>query len=118
MPAQESRMPNSEPGPRHEAQPPDAFPPTAWTRIEIVKDANSSQSREALAELCEAYWRPVYAFIRRKRKRSRWGGRPDAEFFHTSDRAGRPQGCRRREGSIPIVPHGVVYTFHEQSADI
>jgi hypothetical protein len=33
-------------------------------RIEKVRDLAPSQSREALAELCEAYWQPVYAFIR------------------------------------------------------
>jgi DNA-directed RNA polymerase specialized sigma24 family protein len=48
------------------ARPSDQFPPTAWTRIEKVKDATPSQARHALAELCDAYWRPVYAFIRRK----------------------------------------------------
>ena len=48
------------------AKPRDEFPLTAWTRIKKVKDATPSQSRHALAELCDAYWRPVYAFIRRK----------------------------------------------------
>lgn len=66
MSAQDSRKTDSHGPQPQRAGPADAFPPTTWTRIEKVKDANSSHSRQALAELCEAYWRPVYAFIRRK----------------------------------------------------
>jgi DNA-directed RNA polymerase specialized sigma24 family protein len=57
----ESERPQPEP-----TIPPDQFPVTVWMRIEKVRDSNPSQARAALAELCEAYWRPVYAFIRRK----------------------------------------------------
>jgi RNA polymerase sigma factor (sigma-70 family) len=42
------------------------FPSTIWMRIEQAKETTAPHSREALAELCEAYWQPVYAFIRRK----------------------------------------------------
>jgi RNA polymerase sigma-70 factor (ECF subfamily) len=35
-------------------------------RVEQVKECPTPQSREALAELCELYWQPIYAFIRRK----------------------------------------------------
>lgn len=35
-------------------------------RIEQAKETTAPYSRKALAELCEAYWHPVYAFIRRK----------------------------------------------------
>jgi RNA polymerase sigma-70 factor (ECF subfamily) len=35
-------------------------------RVEKAKECPTPQSREALAELCEAYWQPIYAFIRRK----------------------------------------------------
>jgi DNA-directed RNA polymerase specialized sigma24 family protein len=58
---------------------PDEFPATVWMRIEKVRDFSPSQSRSALAELCEAYWRPVYAFIRRK------GNDPDRAADLTQD---------------------------------
>jgi DNA-directed RNA polymerase specialized sigma24 family protein len=48
------------------SSPSEEFPSTIWMRIEQAKEPTAPQSREALAELCEAYWHPVYAFIRRK----------------------------------------------------
>jgi RNA polymerase sigma-70 factor (ECF subfamily) len=39
------------------------FPSTHWS---LVKRAGRAQDREALDELCSAYWYPIYAFIRRK----------------------------------------------------
>jgi DNA-directed RNA polymerase specialized sigma24 family protein len=42
------------------------FPSTIWLRVESAKDPERPQAREALGELCEAYWQPVYTFIRRK----------------------------------------------------
>ena len=42
------------------------FPSTIWLRVESARDPETPQAREALGELCEAYWQPVYTFIRRK----------------------------------------------------
>ena len=42
------------------------FPSTIWLRVESAKDPETPHAREALGELCEAYWQPVYTFIRRK----------------------------------------------------
>ncbi len=50
----------------HRSSSAEDFPSTIWMRIEQAKEPTAPQSREALAELCEAYWHPVYAFIRRK----------------------------------------------------
>src|SRR5262249_11505180 len=48
---------------------PRRFATTRWTLIaRAAGDPASSQARDALAELCEAYWYPVYAFIRRTGK--------------------------------------------------
>jgi RNA polymerase sigma-70 factor (ECF subfamily) len=57
----------------------DEFPSTIWKRIEEAKETGREQSREALAEICRAYWRPVYAFIRRK------GNDPDRAADLTQD---------------------------------
>jgi DNA-directed RNA polymerase specialized sigma24 family protein len=42
------------------------FPSTRWSLVIQAGSATSPQARQALAELCEAYWYPIYAFIRRK----------------------------------------------------
>jgi RNA polymerase sigma-70 factor (ECF subfamily) len=39
------------------------FPETSWSLI--VAAADPVDSRKALAALCECYWHPVYAFVRR-----------------------------------------------------
>jgi DNA-directed RNA polymerase specialized sigma24 family protein len=42
------------------------FPTTRWSRVVIAGDGDAREAHEALAELCAAYWFPLYAFIRRK----------------------------------------------------
>jgi RNA polymerase sigma-70 factor (ECF subfamily) len=44
----------------------DRFPTTCWSRVVAARDRVTPEAREALAELCAAYWYPLYAFIRRK----------------------------------------------------
>jgi DNA-directed RNA polymerase specialized sigma24 family protein len=50
------------------ADPPSAarFPTTRWSRIAAAGERATPEAREALAELCAAYWYPLYAFVRRK----------------------------------------------------
>jgi len=45
---------------------PAGFPTTRWSRIACAGELAGTGAREALAELCQAYWFPVYAYIRRK----------------------------------------------------
>jgi len=42
-----------------------SFPTTRWTLVVAAGHAGPEETRRALSELCEAYWYPVYAFIRR-----------------------------------------------------
>jgi DNA-directed RNA polymerase specialized sigma24 family protein len=41
------------------------FHTTSWTLIRAAAARPTPDSRQALATLCQAYWQPVYAFIRR-----------------------------------------------------
>ncbi len=43
-----------------------AFASTLWSVVLAARDAGDSGRREALQTLIEAYWKPVYHFIRRK----------------------------------------------------
>ena len=42
------------------------FHTTHWSLIAAARDSDTDEAREALAALCEAYWYPLYAFIRRQ----------------------------------------------------
>lgn len=42
------------------------FRHTQWSVVLTAGQTDSPEAREALAELCQAYWHPVYAFIRRR----------------------------------------------------
>ncbi len=42
-----------------------AFATTQWTMISDAARDGDAESERALAKLCECYWSPVYAFIRR-----------------------------------------------------
>ena len=41
------------------------FATTRWSQVLAAGHAPSSDSREALARLCEAYWYPLYSYVRR-----------------------------------------------------
>lgn len=42
------------------------FPTTQWSRVISAGDPDAPQAQESLAELCTAYWYPLYAYIRRR----------------------------------------------------
>ncbi len=45
---------------------PHRFPTTHWSRIACAGDPADPEARAAMADLCGAYWYPIYALIRRK----------------------------------------------------
>lgn len=52
-----NKAPNSQPDSNQ------SFRTTRWTRIALA-GGSSAESRQALEELCEAYYRPVESYIR------------------------------------------------------
>jgi RNA polymerase sigma-70 factor (ECF subfamily) len=44
----------------------DEFPSTHWTLLRELGDRSSPRFDAALAWLCQAYWAPIYAYIRRR----------------------------------------------------
>ena len=49
----------------NESSPPAGFPTTCWSRVARAGDLGGADARAALAELCAAYWYPIYALVRR-----------------------------------------------------
>ena len=45
---------------------PRRFQTTRWSLVLAARGGDTKEAREALAALCEAYWYPLYAFVRRK----------------------------------------------------
>lgn len=43
-----------------------AFPETSWTLALAAGDPKNPDSRRALQSLCEVYWYPLYAYVRRR----------------------------------------------------
>lgn len=44
----------------------DPFTTTQWSRVLEARGGEGSGARLALEELCQIYWRPLYAFVRRQ----------------------------------------------------
>src|SRR5277367_3702122 len=42
------------------------FPNTRWTLVVAAGDPRRKEARSALADLCENYWYPLYAYLRRR----------------------------------------------------
>ncbi len=42
------------------------FEPTLWSVVLAARDDGDPRHQEALEALCEIYWKPVYAYLRRK----------------------------------------------------
>ncbi|HXS93277.1 MAG TPA: sigma-70 family RNA polymerase sigma factor [Candidatus Limnocylindrales bacterium] len=42
------------------------FPTTRWTLVVAAADPHRKEARSALASLCESYWYPLYAYVRRR----------------------------------------------------
>lgn len=57
------------------------FPTTRWSRVAVAGDRVTPEAREALAELCAAYWYPIYTLIRRKGHESQEAFDLTQEYF-------------------------------------
>jgi RNA polymerase sigma-70 factor (ECF subfamily) len=42
------------------------FSTTQWSQVLTARDATGTEADRALAELCECYWYPLYAYVRRQ----------------------------------------------------
>jgi RNA polymerase sigma factor (sigma-70 family) len=42
------------------------FPTTQWSQVLTAREGSESAARRAMAVLCQSYWQPLYAFVRRQ----------------------------------------------------
>jgi RNA polymerase sigma-70 factor (ECF subfamily) len=49
-----------------EGHAPARFPTTQWSRVTTAAGRDDGEAREALSMLCQAYWYPIYAFVRHR----------------------------------------------------
>lgn len=47
-------------------RPPDNFATTRWSMVVSAGQSSSPESEQALASLCEGYWKPLYGYVRRR----------------------------------------------------
>jgi len=57
------------------------FTTTHWSVVLTARDLSSPKAAEALEKLCHAYWRPLYAYIRREGHRTEEAQDLTQEFF-------------------------------------
>jgi len=62
------------------AIPSSQFAPTRWTQV-LQARGESAQAQTALSELCAAYWKPVFTFIRREGRDEETARDLTQEFF-------------------------------------
>ncbi len=89
------------------------FPTTHWALVRRLGDRGSPEIDAALDWLCNSYWRPIYAYIRRR------GHPPDracdlTQDFFASILAGAVAAPRTRPGAIPGLSAGLLQTFPVQ----
>ena len=100
----------------------DGFATTHWSLVISAGRPDEPAARQALAELCEAYWYPLYAYVRR-----RVGSVPDAQditqafFTHllekqTIGRADRTRG-RFRAFLLTALNHFLLNEWEKARAD-
>jgi RNA polymerase sigma-70 factor (ECF subfamily) len=75
------------------------FPTTSWTTVAAAA-RDSSGSAGAVSKLCEAYWFPVYAFIRRGGHSREEAEDLYQEFFATVLQNGALAGARPERGKF------------------
>ena len=83
---------------------PGRFPTTQWSRVVAAASRDDAEAREALSGLCQAYWYPIYAFVRHRGLRAGAGAGPDPGFLRLRPGARPHRQGRSGPGPLPRLP--------------
>jgi len=97
------------------------FNTTRWTLVLRAREGSSSQARGALEELCEAYWYPLYAFVRRQGYDAEQACDLTQTYFATLLEKGylsdvRPEAGRFRSFLLASLKHFLYNEWDKQQA--
>ncbi len=74
------------------------FATTAWTEVLAARGASTEQSARAIEELCRKYWKPAYAYLRRKGRSREEAADLVQDYFAAALEKGFFDGAERERG--------------------
>ena len=82
------------------------FPLTRWSLLFRAGSTSSPEARAAFGELCQVYWYPIYAFIRRKGKGHHEALDLTQEFFTRLLEGNILGAVDQSRGALRLLPFG------------
>jgi RNA polymerase sigma-70 factor (ECF subfamily) len=76
------------------------FSTTAWTDVLAARGTSTEKSQRAVEDLCRKYWKPVYAFLRRKGRRPEEAADLVQDYFAEALRKDYFAGADRERGKF------------------
>ena len=95
----------------------EAFQPTRWSIVLAAGDPRSSDYAEALDRLARDYWRPVYAYLRRRGHSIEDAKDLTQDFFEVALRRNLPGRARQGEGKFRTFLLASVQNFLRDAHD-
>jgi len=87
---------------------PASFPTTHWTLVQAVQSGSPDEAARALETLCQGYWYPIYAFLRRSGHREHDAEDLTQAFFHRLVTEEALQTARQETGKLRSYLLGVL----------
>lgn len=93
------------------------FTTTHWSIVWTARDFSSPKAAEALEKLCRAYWPPLYAYIRRKGRRTEEAQDLTQEFFRWLLEKSKLNHLRHQNGKFRSFLLTLLENFLSDEAD-
>ncbi len=111
---------STDPHLKESAPGPAVFHTTHWTQVLAAGRSDDTSAEEALAALCQGYWHPLYAFVRRKGYGPEEAEDLTQEFFHRLLAKNYLQQADRRRGRfrtflLAAMTHFLTNEWHRET---